>query len=233
MSQYIDMDNVRFLLYEVIEAQKLCALERFQDYDKDNFDILLDSTKDYADKVMFPTFKEMDEQAAYYDDGKIIVHPVVGEFMKFAGSNGSIGASLDYAVGGMQLPVTMNSALAHIVQSANNSLTGYTGLTGGSANLIASFGAQELIDHYVPRMLKGDWGGTMCLTEPQAGSSLSDISTSASPQDDGSYQIKGQKIFISGGDHEYCENFVHLTLARIDGAPVGTKGISLFVVPKI
>eukprot|EP00095_Tigriopus_kingsejongensis_P006379 maker-scaffold772_size99869-snap-gene-0.3 protein:Tk06379 transcript:maker-scaffold772_size99869-snap-gene-0.3-mRNA-1 annotation:"hypothetical protein" len=122
--------------------------------------------------------------------------------------------------------------MGHISECANNHLTGYTGLTHGSADLIVTFGSEELIEKFVPKMIAGEWAGTMCLTEPQAGSSLSDIVTSATPQEDGSYKIKGQKIFISGGDHEYCENFVHLVIARIDGAPAGTKGISLFVVPK-
>ncbi len=232
MANYISMDNLRFVVHEMLHAEKLCSFPRYQDYDKESFDILMDSTKDYADKVMYPSFKEMDEDPARYDDGKIYVHPVVGEVMKYAGENGSIGALFDYDLGGMQLPHLIHSALAHIAQCANNSLPGYTGLTAGAAGLIASFGEKALIDKYVPNMLSGKWGGTMCLTEPQAGSSLSDITTSASPSGDGSYQIKGQKIFISGGDHEYCDNFVHLVLARIDGAPAGTRGISLFVVPK-
>ena len=232
MAEYISVENLRFVLHEMLNVEQLCQYPRFADYDKQSFDMFLDSTKDYADKVLFPTFREMDEQAAHYKDGKIIVHPVVGEFMKHSGENGSIGATFDYEVGGLQLPHTIHAAMAHIAQSANNSLPGYSGLTGGAANLIISFGEQELIEKYVPNMIAGQWGGTMCLTEPQAGSSLSDITTSATPNGDGSYSIKGQKIFISGGDHEYADNFVHLVLARIDGAPAGTRGISLFVVPK-
>lgn len=232
MSQYISMDNLRFILHEILSIQDLCQYDRYKDYDKDSFDILMDSTKTFADNVMYPEFSAMDKDPARYEDGKIIVHPVVGEMMKFAGENGFIGAIFDYDKGGMQLPHVMNSALAHIGEAANNSLTGYTGLTGGSAHLIVNFGSEELINTYVPKMQEGKWAGTMCLTEPQAGSSLSDVTTEAIPMADGSYAIKGQKIFISGGDHEYCENFVHLVLARIKGAPAGTKGISLFVVPK-
>ncbi|MGI9542008.1 MAG: acyl-CoA dehydrogenase, partial [Cyclobacteriaceae bacterium] len=122
---------------------------------------------------------------------------------------------------------------AHFIfQAANNSAQGYTGLTLGAANLIIAFGNQTLIDTYVPKMYAGNWQGTMALTEPQAGSSLSDIVTIAEPNNDGSYNISGQKIFISGGEHLACDNFVHLTLARIEGAPAGTKGISLFLIPK-
>lgn len=232
MAQYMDMDTLRFILHEVIDIKQLCAFERYQDYDKESFDIFLDSTKAYADKVMYPCFREMDAQPAHFKDGKIIVHPVVEDYIKHAAENGTIGATFDYEVGGMQLPGSLYSCYSFIQHCANNNLHGYSGLTGGAANLIVTFGSQELIDAYVPNMMAGKWGGTMCLTEPQAGSSLSDVKTSAKPNDDGSYQITGQKIFISGGDHEYCDNFVHLVLARIEGAPAGTKGISLFVIPK-
>ena len=233
MAQYIDMDNVRFLLHEVLNVEQLCTLDRHKDYDKAAFDLLLESTKTYADNMLYPVFKAADEDPARYEDGKIYVHPSVEKIIRHAGESGAIGATFDYEVGGMQLPHIIYAAMSHIAQSANNSLTGYAGLTSGAANLIVTFGTPELIERFTPKMISGDWGGTMCLTEPQAGSSLSDITTYASPNEDGSYNIKGQKIFISGGDHEYCENFVHLVLARIDGAPVGTKGISLFVVPKM
>ncbi len=228
----MSLDNLRFLLHEMLDVKKLCQLERFKDYDKASFDLMIDSMKTFSDKVLYPVFKEADEDPARFEDGKIHVHPVVGELMKYAGENGGIGATFDYDIGGMQLPHTISVALSHIMQCANNALPGYIGLTTGAANLIVTYGTQDLIDRFVPKMIEGKYAGTMCLTEPQAGSSLSDITTSATPQEDGSYKIKGQKIFISGGDHEYCENFVHLVLARIDGAPAGTKGISLFVVPK-
>ncbi len=232
MAKYMSMDNLRFVLHEMLNVEELCNLPRFSEYDKDSFDILLDSVKGAADQYMYPTFRDCDHDPARFEDGKVIVHESVDTMMKQAGENGTIGMTFDYEVGGMQLPHTVEVACGHIAEAANNNLTGYTGLTNGSANLIVTFGSQELIDTYVPKMLAGKWGGTMCLTEPQAGSSLSDISTSAKLNDDGSYNIVGQKIFISGGDHEYCDNFVHLVLARIEGAPAGTKGISLFVVPK-
>ncbi len=232
MANYISMDNLRFILHEVLQVKDLCQLEQYKDYDKESFDIMLDAVKTYGDKVMFPVFKEMDEDPARYEDGKVIVHPVIGQFMKDAGENGWIGSVFNYEDGGLQLPSTIQTASAHIAQSANNSMPGYTGLTGGAAHLIVNFGEQKLKDTYVPNMIAGKWGGTMCLTEPQAGSSLSDLTSAAFLNDDGSYKIKGQKIFISGGDHEYVDNMIHLVLARIDGAPKGTKGISLFVVPK-
>lgn len=233
MSRYMSMDTLKYIVFEVLNGGELAEFDHYKDYDKESFDIMLDSTKSWADKVFYPYFKEMDENPARWEDGKIIVHPIVGDMMKQAGENGWIGSTFSYEKGGMQMPHLMYIAASHIVEAANNSLPGYLGLTAGAANLIASFGEKALMDRFVPKMLSGDWAGTMCLTEPQAGSSLSDIVTSAKKNEDGSYNIVGQKIFISGGDHEYCENFVHLVLARIEGAPAGTKGISLFVVPKL
>jgi butyryl-CoA dehydrogenase len=132
----------------------------------------------------------------------------------------------------MQLPKTVAAAVEFIMGSAHNSLVMYSDLTKGAANLIYTFGTQEQKTAYLPPMLSGTWLGTMCLTEPQAGSSLSDVACMAYPRQDGTYAIKGQKIFISAGDHDVSENIVHLVLARIEGAPKGTKGISLFIVPK-
>ncbi len=232
MADYMSMDNLKYTFFDVVRCQELLKFDRFKDYDEESFNILLDSIKDWADSALFPYFREMDEKPTYYDDGKIIVHPQIGEIMRYCGENGLIGAYFDYKVGGQQMPHTLQAALSHITQCANNHVTGYPALTAGAANLIIRFGNDELIDKYVPNMVAGQWGGTMCLTEPQAGSSLSDITSSAVPTDEGYYKMTGQKIFISGGDHEYCENFVHLYLARIEGAPSGTKGISLFVVPK-
>ena len=132
----------------------------------------------------------------------------------------------------MQVPKTVSATLEFIMGSANNSFVMYCDLTKGAANLIYSFGNDEQKALFLPKMLTGEWLGTMCLTETQAGSSLSDVATTATPQADGTYKIKGQKIFISAGDQDITDNIIHLVLARIDGAPKGTKGISLFIVPK-
>ncbi|HPQ20491.1 MAG TPA: acyl-CoA dehydrogenase [Saprospiraceae bacterium] len=232
MSQYCSLDQLRFLLYEVFNVGELFKYERYQDHDVENFDILLDSIKDWSDKQLYPFFREMDEKPAYFEDGKVFTHPQIKTIFKEAGENGWLGQQLDYDHGGVQLPIIVNNAFNHIMEAANNHVPGYLGLTVGSAHLITTFGTKELQEKYVPNMLAGKWAGTMCLTEPQAGSSLSDVKTSAAPQKDGTYLIKGHKIFISGGDQQATDNFVHLVLARIDGAPAGTKGISLFVVPK-
>lgn len=230
-NQYVDLETLKFLLYKVHNVQEVLEQERYSEYDKESIEMLLNSVKDFADKEMFPYFREMDENPAHFKDGEIIVHPQVNKYMKAAGEMGFISGSFSIEDGGMQLPQMVLNASAFIQEAANNYLPGYVGLTVGSAELITHFGNKNLNETYVPKMLEGTWGGTMCLTEPQAGSSLSDITTSATPDGD-SYKIHGQKIFISGGDYVGAENIVHLVLARIKGAPAGTKGISLFVVPK-
>ncbi|MGI9551828.1 MAG: acyl-CoA dehydrogenase family protein, partial [Aurantibacter sp.] len=230
-NQYIDVETLKFLLYSVHDLQTVLDQPRYADYDEESIDLFLNAVKDFSDKELFPFFREMDAQPAHFKDGEIIVHPQVRNYMQKGGEMGLISGPFDYEIGGMQLPSTVITASTYIQDAANNHLPGYIGLTLGAAELIVHFGSENLKDTFIPKMLSGDWGGTMCLTEPQAGSSLSDIVTTAVPQEEG-YQISGQKIFISGGDYEGVENIVHLVLARIKGAPAGTKGISLFVVPK-
>ncbi len=229
---YIDFETLKYLLYDVHELESLLKEDRYKDHDKESLNLFLDSVKEFSDRELFPYVKEMDENPAHFKDGEVIVHKQVDVFMKKAGEMGLIAGPLDYEAGGLQLPIMIQTASTYIQEAANNALPGYTMLTYGSAELIIHFGNKALNETYVPKMLSGNWGGTMCLTEPQAGSSLSDLTTKATPTNDGFYKISGQKIFISGGDHQYAENIVHLVLARIEGAPAGTKGISLFVVPK-
>ena len=230
--KYVDIDTLKYLLYDVHELEKLLKRERFVDHDKESLNMFLDSSKDFADRELFPYFKEMDENPAFHEDGQVYVHKQVETMMKKGGELGFISSSFDYEVGGLQIPLMASTASSYILDAANNHLPGYAGLTQGAAELIIHFAKKDLLDKYVPDMLAGNWGGTMCLTEPQAGSSLSDIVTKATPHENGYYNISGQKIFISAGDNQYLDNIVHLVLARIEGAPKGTKGISLFIVPK-
>ncbi len=231
--EYVDIATLKYLLYQVHGVEDLLTAERFQDYDKDSLDLFINAIKEFSDRELFPYFKEMDETPAIYKNGTIMVHKQVDVMMKKGGEMGIISGPFDYGDGGLQLPFMIHTASAYIQEAANNHLPGYAGLTQGAAELIVHFANESLKKTYVPKMLSGAWGGTMCLTEPQAGSSLSDITTKATPTQEGYYKISGQKIFISGGDHQYAENVVHLLLARIEGAPSGTKGISLFVVPKL
>ena len=232
-SKYIDLSTVKFFMNIVQKSETVLEKDRFVDHDLESVNLYVESVKQFADRELFPYFKEMDENPAHYKDGSIHVHQQVEKMMKEGGSMGLISAPFNYDDGGLQLPLLVHTAANYILDAANNHLPGYSGLTSGAAELIIEFASKDLKEKYTPKMLTGEWGGTMCLTEPQAGSSLSDIVTSATPIEDGKYKISGQKIFISGGDHQYADNIVHLLLARIDGAPAGTKGISLFVVPKM
>jgi alkylation response protein AidB-like acyl-CoA dehydrogenase len=233
MSKYINLDLLRFLLNEVHPLRELFAYPRFQHLDEPTAELMLAASKAYSDQYMFPLFREMDETPAQWKAGRVETHPYVGEFLRASGENGWIGGRDDFDYGGMQMPETLYAFIHIILEAANNAAQGYVGLTGGAAHLITAFGSKELIDTYVPNMYSGHWQGTMALTEPQAGSSLSDITTSAKPVSEGYFLVKGHKIFISGGDHSGADNFVHLTLARIEGAPAGVKGISLFVIPRL
>jgi alkylation response protein AidB-like acyl-CoA dehydrogenase len=230
-NQYVNLDTLKFLMHEVHQGEEIFDEALFANYDREGANLFLDAIKDFSDQELFPYIKEMDEKPAYFKDGRIRIHPQFEKIMKQSGELGLVSAFFPESLGGLQMPSMLFHAAYFLMEAANNHVTGYLGLTAGAANLITSFGNDELKSTYLPKMLNMEWTGTMCLTEPQAGSSLSDIVTSASPQEDGSYKINGQKIFISSGDHQFAENIIHLTLARIDGAPVGTKGVSLFVVP--
>jgi alkylation response protein AidB-like acyl-CoA dehydrogenase len=231
--QYISMDNLRFLLYEVHTIQDLLNYSYYNHIGGiEEINLLIDSAKEIADKEMYPFFKAMDENPVVYKNGKVQTHPQLKNIFKAVADAGWFSSTSSFEHGGMQLPFTIYSAAHLIFEAANSSAQGYLGVSTGALELIESFASKELNETYVPNMFAGKWQGTMALTEPQAGSSLSDIITSANPNDNGYYEIVGQKIFISAGEHEACENFIHLTLARIKGAPAGTKGISLFLVPK-
>ena len=233
MTRYTNMEHVRFLLQEVHNLQDLFVHERYAHLNWEQAWMIVESAKLLADRDMAPYFKEMDEQPAKYDGkGQVITHPHLKTIIRQAAEQGWIGGAAKFEHGGLQLPMMVYNAGQHIFQAANNGCQGYFSLSAGAAALITSFGNDKQIKTFVPHIFDGLWQATMALTEPQAGSSLTDIVTTASPMGDGIYHIKGQKIFISGGQHQACENFVHLTLARIEGAPPGVKGISLFIIPK-
>ncbi|MCP1382641.1 acyl-CoA dehydrogenase [Runella salmonicolor] len=233
MPSFFSKRDLHFNLYELLKVEQLTSYDYFQDHDRQSFDMVLDAAEQIANKMLHPLLTEMDRKEPQLMDGTIRVHEGMKAITKRFGEDGWINATFSYDEGGQQLPVTVQNAAAFIFQAANYSASVYPFLTTGAANLIRSFGSKELIEQYTPLMYSGRWQGTMALTEPNAGSSLSDISTAAEPtSEEGVYKITGQKIFISCGDHDACENIVHLLLAKIKGGPAGTKGISLFVVPK-
>jgi alkylation response protein AidB-like acyl-CoA dehydrogenase len=230
--KFISMRNLRFLIYEVFDTTSLTRYPLFSDHSRETFDMVLETGMKMGRDVLYPALAEMDKNQPVYENATVRVHSVVETIMKQCGAGGWIGAHTSYDLGGQQMPNTIMTAFRGIFAAANYSASVYPFLTTGAAHLIASFGSKELIDTYVPKMFSGQWQGTMALTEPQAGSSLTDLTTTATPSDKGYYLMRGQKIFISCADYDRIENVVNLMLARIEGAPVGIKGISLFVVPK-
>jgi alkylation response protein AidB-like acyl-CoA dehydrogenase len=230
--KFISLRNLQFLLYEQFDAAALTKYPYFADHGKETFEMVLETAMRMSREMLFPVLGEMDKKPPEFRDGRVFVHPVVAQVMKGCGEGGWIGAQVPYELGGQQIPNTIMTAFRGIFSAANYSASVYPFLTTGAAHLILSFCAEGLVKTYVPPMFAGLWQGTMALTEPQAGSSLTDLATTAFPTKEGCYKIRGQKIFISCADYESTENVVHLLLARIEGAPPGVKGISLFVVPK-
>ncbi len=230
--KFVSRRNLEFLLYETHNVERLSNLAYYEDHTRETYQLVLDTAQKLARDILYPYLGEMDKKAPFMENGSVKVHPVVKSMMKEWGDGGWIGASMPYEVGGQQLPSIVSTACNFIFAAANFSSTGFPLLTSGAAHLLLSFGCEDMKEIYIPRMLAGEWQGTMALTEPQAGSSLSDIVTRAEPTDKGYYKIRGQKIFISAGDHDGAENIIHMMIARIKGAPPGVKGISLFLVPK-
>ena len=231
-AKFVSERNLKFLLYEVFDLEALTEHDYYSEHTRKGFDLVLKAAVKLAKDLLYPIFEEMDQAQPELVDGELHVHPDVRKIMREFGEGGWITSTVPFDRDGEQLPHLLAEACAFIFLTANYSAAVYPGLTTGAAALIDSFGSRELYDAYVPKMHAGRWQGTMALTEPEAGSSLTDLTTVAEPTDAGHYLIKGQKIFISAGDHDGVENVVHLLLAKIKGAPAGVKGISLFVVPK-
>jgi butyryl-CoA dehydrogenase len=227
----IDDRDVAFLLYDAFDVEALCALPHFADHSRQTFDLFLTATRKLAREQVFPTYKAMDEFGSRYEGGRVKVHPVVRELLPMLAELGIVNASRPLEVDGQQLPSCVSALASAYLMAANLSAFGYIMLTAGAAHLIEAFGSTELREMYMRPMYAGRYTGTMALTEPQAGSSLADVQTRATPTAHGHYLVSGNKVFISGGDHDASENIVHLVLARIAGAPAGIRGVSLFVVP--
>lgn len=224
--------HLRFLLNQVHQVDQLLQHPLYQHHDKETIELFLDATEDVAKEYLFPIFTEMDRDEPQLVDGRIRVHPNMRNIMKVMGEGGWISCAAPFEHGGNLLPVTVMYAASFVMGCANYSVTAFPFLSMGAAGLILSFGNEEQKQKYVPPVFEGKWQGTMALTEPEAGSSLTDVVSSAKPIGNGKYKMNGQKIFISCGDHDAVDNVIHLMLARIEGAPDGIKGISLFIVPR-
>ncbi|PUA42765.1 acyl-CoA dehydrogenase [Pseudomonas protegens] len=224
--------NLAFELYEVLDAEGLTQRERFAEHNRETFDAALGTARNIAEKYFAPHNRKGDEHEPRYEDGQAVLIPEVKPAVDAFLEAGFLNAARSFDAGGMQLPTLLSQACFAHFQAANAATTSYPFLTMGAANLIESFGTDEQKQRFLQPMIDGRFFGTMALTEPHAGSSLADIRTRAEPVGDGSYRLKGNKIFISGGDHPLSENIVHMVLAKLPDAPPGVKGISLFIVPK-
>lgn len=231
-STILSRRDLDFLLYEWLRVEELTSRERFAEHSRETFDGVLDLCEQVAERYFAPHNKLSDAHEPQFDGTTVTVIPEVKEAIDAFAKADLLGMSFDAELGGAQLPVTVAQAGFAWISAANTSSSGYVMLTVANANLIAKFGTPAQIDTYVRPMLAGRFTGTMALSETQAGSSLADITTRAEPQDDGSYRLTGSKMWISGAEHELSENIINLVLAKIPGGPAGTKGISLFIVPK-
>jgi len=225
--------DIDFLLYEWLDVAELCERPRYSEHSTESFDSVLDLAADIAIKRFAPHFKTADAEEPFVNpDGTVTTLPEMKAALSAVGAAGLLAGEFDHDIDGYQLPYVVSRAAFAWLQAANISTASYLGLTIGNAHLLAAYGNKEQIDTWVRPMLDGRYLGTMCLSEPDAGSSLANITTQAVRQDDGTYRVTGTKMWISGGDHEMSDNIVHLVLAKTPGGPPGVKGISLFVVPR-
>jgi len=229
----VDLRDVKFQLFEWLPTRKLLEAERFADWDAENVEMVLDEALKIAQEQLAPTNEDGDRIGARYENGTVTLpesfKPAYGTLCE----GGWVGITANPEFGGMGLPEVVGSAVNEFFFGANMSLSLTVLLTRGAGAMIEAFGTDEIKRLFVEKLYSGQWGGTMCLTEPQAGSDVGAVKTKAVKQEDGLYLLEGEKIFITGGDHDLTENVIHLVLARTPGSPPGTKGLSLFVVPKI
>ena len=228
----INERDLEFMLYELFDSEGLIGRERYQDHDRQTFNEVINTAKAIAEKHFLPIRQKLDTHQPTFDGKKVHLIPELKPAIAAVNASGIGSATADYELGGMQLPPIVASAAATYLTNAGGVGMGYNMLTTANVNLLQAHASKELIDTWVKPMLDGRFMGTMAMTEPGSGSGLGDLSTKAVKASDGSYRVSGSKIFISGGDHDLSENIVHLVLARVQGAPKGVKGISLFVVPK-
>ena len=224
--------DMLFLLNEWIGIDRLNALPGFEEVDTDLVEAVLEEAGKFASSELLAINREGDEVGARYNDGEVTTPPGFKEaYQNFIEAGWtSIDASPDH--GGQGLPKLLQSLIDEILGATNVAFKLYTELSRGAYHCLAHAASDEICDKYLPKLVEGTWSGTMCLTEPHSGTDLGLLKTKATPAADGTYKLNGEKIFITSGDHDLTENILHLVIARIDGAPAGTRGISLFLVPK-
>ena len=234
MAQLIaDRRDIDFVLHEQLQIEALSEHEKYAEYNKKTIDLVISEARNLAIKELLPAQIDGDREGARFENGKVTVPASYHKAWELFKEGEWVALSDDPEWGGQGMPATLSLAANDYFIGANFAFMMYPGLTHGAGRLIHTFGTQKQKDLYLKKMFTGQWTGTMLLTEPEAGSDVGALTTSAVKNDDGTYSITGNKIFISSGEHDMAENIIHPVLARIEGAPQGTRGISLFLVPKI
>ncbi|MGD9732249.1 MAG: acyl-CoA dehydrogenase [Desulfamplus sp.] len=233
MAQAIaDRRDQDFLLHEVFNISDLSKYEVYQDYNKKTIDMVVNEARNLAIKEILPTQEDGDKNGCVIENGQVSVPESYHKAYKLFCEGEWVAMCDDPEYGGQGMPKVLSMVAGEMFTGANCSFLMYPGLTHGAGKLVEEFGTEDQKKKYLKNLYTGKWTGTMCLTEPEAGSDVGALTTSAKKNPDGTYSITGNKIFISGGEHNLAENIIHPVLARIEGAPAGTKGISLFLVPK-
>jgi alkylation response protein AidB-like acyl-CoA dehydrogenase len=231
--ELIDLRDVLFVIQEVLRLESLSEHEQFSDFNAKTIEMIIKEARQLAIRELLPTGKEGDEVGCSWDNGRVTVPECFHKPFKLLRKGEWIAPADDLEVGGQGMPLTLSLATGGYFTAANTALMMYVGLMHGAGKLVETFGTPEQKELFLKKLYSGEWAGTMLLTEPEAGSDVGALKTRAIKNEDGTYDLAGEKIFISGGDHDLTKNIIHPVLARIEGAPAGTDGISLFLVPKI
>jgi alkylation response protein AidB-like acyl-CoA dehydrogenase len=228
----VDLREIEFVLFEQFKLDEVLGKGPYEAWDRELCETSLSECAKFSQNVLGPLSASGDREGCKLIDGKVLTPTGFGDAWKKTYEAGwrSIGLPVDH--GGQGSPKVIQALCEEFMCGANAAFAMYPGLTVGAADVILAFGTEDQKHRYAPKMINGQWSGTMCLTESHAGSDVGSAKTAAYRRPDGKYNIKGSKIYISGGDADFVENVVHLVLARVEGAPPGTKGLSLFIVPK-
>ena len=233
LSYKAPLRDIRFLTNEVFNyPEHYKTLKSGENADPETVDMMLDSFADYCSNVLMPLYQSGDAEGCHFDKGVVTTPKGFKEAYAMFVEAGYQAIPFPEEFGGLNMPMSVNLIKSEMMGTANWAFAMYPGLSVGCMNTIMQYGTAEQKATYMPALVEGRWSGTMCLTEPQCGTDLGQVKTKAIPQEDGTYKISGTKIFISAGEHDLTENIVHIVLARLPDAPEGTKGISLFIVPK-